>query len=59
MQVGEIRRHDNAVAVRVDGGWTVVWTLFTDGTSRRGYFYSDGSKTALWAESGQTVRAEQ
>jgi len=56
--VGTVRRQHNAVGVKVFGGWTVVWTLFHDSESRRGYFYSDDDDddaTAAYISSGQRI----
>ncbi len=53
--VGTVCKHDNAVGVKVYGGWTVVWTLFTDDTARRGYFYPDGNENAEWIAGGDVV----
>jgi hypothetical protein len=56
---GAVRRYPNAVGVKVHGGWTVVWLDFTDGTSNRGYFYSDGTRTAVWISEGEPMSTRQ
>lgn len=50
---GTIRTLPNAVAVRVPGGWSVVWHAWPPGTveSKKSWVYLDGSPTAQNIES--------